>query len=441
MRFPGQTRVFILLVTTLLALSPSLFAEPNIRGVEKKEVKAVDPALTVLAGVFYIPRQIVDGTLYGVGKTVEVVSDKEFIEKVKDILYLYERKLLWFPIVGYASGFRPTYGGGLYYKDGGKQALFRATMYDAHYWSVSLKGSHTQDIGWASWKNSLLGAVETKNDRRFYGIGADPHNDPRSAFIAQNEYGVYTENRRKFQWGSGLESRDGTYSLDYLGFLQRRGFKSDGDGSNDLEDIFDVSRIPGFQNPVSQIYDELSFTYDTRKNKKMMSSGFRGEIYGGFSNGLAKNKSDLFRTGFDASGFIPVHRPDQLIVPRLVLDVVENLDDTEIPFSEYPRHHTFRGLSRREQIRSERVSMVPSIEYQWPISHMLAGHIFFDSLIVGPRLSEFSWHNGIWAAGAGVDVHYMGHELARVELAGGSTGIYLSVTIGKPLRSNHRADW
>ena len=441
----GTFRNYFLCLILCLSLSFPLFAETksnqNTRGIETRETKTWDAPLTLLAGVFYVPRQITDGSMYGSGKIVEALTDEDFIRRVKDILYIYEEKLLWFPLVGYASGFRPSYGGGLYYKDGGIRSLFRGSIHDAHYWSLSLKNTYVQDIGWASWESSLLGLVETKNDKRFYGIGTDPRNDPRNTFLAHHEYGTYTENRRKIQWSTKLESPGGNYEVKYLGFLQRRGFKSYGDGRNDLEDIFDVSRIPGFNHPVSQIYDEISFVYDTRKNQKMLTQGFRGEIFGGFSNGLAKNKSDLFRTGFDAAGFIPVVKPNRLIVPRLVFDMVENLDSTPIPFSEYPRHHTFRGLSNREQILNERVSMVPSLEYQWPLSHMLAAHIFFDSLIVGPRVSEFSWHHGIWAAGAGLDIHYFEHELGRNELAGGSEGFYVSVSIGKPLRTNGRADW
>ncbi len=413
----------------------------SIRGVERQESHIYDPALSLFSWVLYLPRQIVDATLYGGGKTAEVLSDKDFIEKVKDILYIYKRKLLWFPMVGYASGYRITYGGGLLWKDGGFQSLFRGMVHDAHYWSLSLKNTYSKELGWSVWKSSLLGALETKDDRRFYGLGAAPGTDPRNTFLANNDFGAYTEERRKIQWSTGLFTPDEKYGITYLGSIQRKGFDPHGRGEDELSEIFDVSKIPGFSQPVKQLYNELAFEVDTRSNKKQISSGFRGEIYGGFSNGIGGDRSDMFRTGFDAAAFIPVIKEDRVIVPRLTMDLVENLNSTPIPFSEYPRQFHFRGVGGREMIKSDRVSFVPSIEYQWPLSHMLTGSIFFDTIIVGPRFFEPSWHHGIWAAGVGLNIHIKEHEIGRVELAGGSEGFQVAVTLGTPLKSNHRKDW
>lgn len=440
-------KFFIFALLAALSFSSAAFAaetDPktdNIRGVERPESNTLDPALNFFSWVLYIPRQITDVTLYAAGRSAEFLSDKEFIERVKDILYLYKRDLLWFPIVGFHSGFRPVYGAGLYYKEKGYRALLRGTMYDAHYWSGSFKNSYTHDIGWGVWKSSLLGVLENKNDRRFYGIGADPKNDPRNTFLADNDYGVYTENRRKLQWSTGVSNPSETYGVTYLGSVQRRAFRPEGTGHNDLRDIMDVSRIPGFSDPVSTLYNELSFVVDTRKQKRMLSPGFYGEIYGGFSNGIGGHDSDLIRYGFNAAGFIPVIKKDRLLVPRIFVDQVDRLDNVAIPFSEYPRQQHFRGVSSREILRSERVTVVPSIEYQWPISHMFAGHIFFDLLTVGPHYGNLQWDHSLWAAGAGIDLNLANREIGRLELAGGSEGFQATVTLGKPLKTNHRKDW
>lgn len=437
--------VFLLGLMGFFAATPWASAayenETSLRGIVAEDSDFLTPVTTALSVITYVPLKIIDGSLYAGGHTAAYLSDEDFIRKVKDILYLYEDRLLWFPMVSYASGFRPAYGGGLYYKGDSWTALGRAEIHDSNYWSYSLKSTYVRPVRWGEWKNTLMAVTEQKDDRRFYGLGADPRDDHRNTFIGEHDYGVYTETRKKLQWSSSVYTPPKTFGVTYLGYLQRRSFEDHGHDNNDVREVFDHTRIPGFDAPVKQLYNELSAVWDTRDEKHMLSPGFRSEIYSGLSAGLGKHNANLFRTGFDAAGFIPTIKEDRLIVPRLVTDMVENINDDPIPFSEYPRHQTFRGTSSREIIRSERVSLVPSLEYQWPISHALAGHLFYDMLFVGPDAGSIRWHEGLWAAGIGVDFHYFSRELGRAELAFGSEGFQASITFGSPLRTNHRKDW
>ncbi len=415
--------------------------EISLRGAEQEETKFLDPLGTTVSAITYIPRKIADGALYVTGHTAAKLSDKDFIERVKDILYLYDNKILWYPIVEYSSGFRPVYGAGIQYKEEGLRLGAKATQFDSNYWSYSVRPSYQFYTPLGEWKNSVLAVMEKKDDRRFYGLGADPHNDSRNVFVGTNDYGVYTESRRKLQWESSLYRPDRSLGVTYLGYYQRRSFEDHGRGINDVREVFDHSQIPGFDAPVKQLYNELAIEFDTRDQKKILAPGFRSEIYSGISAGLGKHNANLFRAGFDTAAFIPVVMEDRLLVPRVVADMVEDTNGEAIPFSEYPRHHSFRGVSNREIIRSERVSLVPSIEYQWPLSHMFSGHIFFDTLFVGPRMGGIRWHEGLWAAGIGTDFHLFKNELARTELAFGSEGVQVTMRIGAPLKTNHRKDW
>jgi hypothetical protein len=445
-QIPRHLKIFLSgFFLAAFTLHPILHAayeeEISLRGAEREETRFLDPFAATGSALTYLPRKILDGSLYLTGHTAAKLSDKDFIEKVKDILYIYERKLLWYPVVEYASGFRPAYGAGLLYKDEGLRISAKAMAHDSNYWSYSVKPSYLTYTPLGEWRNSVLAVVEKKNDRRFYGIGADPRNDHRSAFVGQNDYGVYTETRKKIQWESSLYKPDRSLGLTYLGYYQRRSFDDHGYGINDVREVFNHSLIPGFDAPVKQLYNELALEIDTRDQKKILAPGFRSELYSGISAGFGKHDANLFRTGFDVAGFIPVVKEDRLFVPRVTADLVENINDKPIPFSEYPRHHTFRGVSSREIIRSERVSIVPSIEYQWPLSHMFSGHVFLDSLFVGPRAEGIRWHEGLWATGFGVDFHLFKNELARAEMAFGSEGFQAMITIGAPLKTNHRKDW
>lgn len=415
--------------------------EVSLRGLEKAESRFLDPLGTAVSGVTYIPRKAVDGSLYLTGRMAAELSDPDFIRRVKDILYFYDEKFMWYPIVDYASGFRAAYGAGLNFKHKSWRVNSRAVLHDSNYYSYSSKIKYSRNLGSLDWDTALLAVAEKKDDRRFYGIGADPRRDSRNTFVGENDYGIYTENRKKLQWESSLYNADHSLGISYLGYYQRRQFDDHGSGANDVREVFDHSRIPGFDAPVRQIYNELALDLDTRNQKKILSPGFKSEVYSGISAGLGKHNANLLRTGFDAAGFIPVIRENRLLIPRLSADLVENLNEVEIPFSEYSRQLNFRGTSGREIIRSERISMVPSIEYQFPLSHIFSANIFYDTLFVGPRVGSIRWNEGLWAAGAGLNFHYLKHELARIELAGGSEGFQVRITVGAPLKTNHRKDW
>ncbi len=440
-----NTLNFVLVFSIIFSGSPSLFAEattPNVRGIEQEETKTLDTTLAALSAGLYLPRKLVDGTFFGAAKTAKVVSDPDFIRKVEDILYIYKRDLAWFPTFSWQSGYRPNYGAGIYYSKNGVKSLTRFSLNDSDYYSFSTKASYTQYFGRVKWKTSVAGLYEKRDDRRFYGIGSSPMADTRNVFLSPEDFGVFTEERRKLEWSSSIYPAE-KWGFTYLGYYQRRGLLASGKGDNDLRDRFRVSAIQGFNNaPITQIYNELSFKVDTRDNDKMISRGFRSEVYSGISVGLENNDSDFVRFGADVAAFIPVIKENRVLVPRIVFNGVNEFDDRNpIPFTEFPRNRTFRGVSDKDLIRSDKLAFVPSLEYQWPLSHVLSGHIFIDTLIVGPTISDLGWDDGLWAAGVGVDFHYREREFGRAQFAVGSEGFQFTFTIGTPLRSNSRSDW
>lgn len=413
---------------------------PNLRGLEKEEKRGLDPARNTASAVLYVPKQLLNGMLYGTAETADYTTDPEFIRKVKDILYLYKRKLAWFPVLDYASGFRPSYGAGLYYKEKNFRSIFLGSLHDANHWELRARSSYIHNLDNFSWKTSLGGVLERKDDNRFYGIGADPKNDPRNRFLADADYGVFTAEKRRIEWKTRFSNTDNRWKFGYMGYYQRQDFEEQGRGNKDMRDIMDLTLVPGFQTnaPVTQIYDELFLILDTRNKKKIIAPGFHGEIFSGIANGLGNNESDFIRAGMDAAVFIPTIREDRVIIPRVVTNIIEEVDHQPIPFSEYTRHSSFRGISSREWVANDNASIVPSLEYQWPLSHFLSGHLFADYLATGKNLGKLEWDNGLWAAGFGVDFHYFDREFCRLQFAGGSQGFQVTVTIGNPLQKNAR---
>lgn len=441
-------KIIVYLFVSTFFLSPDLLLADevssltNTRGVLREESYSSDVPRSLLSAGLYLPKQALNVGIYGVGKVVKTVSDEEFIETVKDILYLYERDLLWFPVVDYASGFRPEYGAGLYYTNGKLKSLARFSVHDSDYWDYFLKTSYKISLDRVFVESYVLGRLEKKDDLRYHGIGGDPEDDPRNRFISltDQDYGVFTQERKKIEWGTSVYAPSKLWQLKYMGFYERRNFENSGVGHNDLEDVFDLTSIPGFtEGPLAQIYNEISFAMDTRNNKKLISPGLRAEGYYGLSAGLRNNDADVWKTGVDLMGFIPVYKENRVLVPRIMLDYVGDLGNSYVPFTEFTRHKTFRGTSDRDWVRSDRASAMYSLEYQWPLTHNLAGHLFVDYVAVGRNFGSLDWDDGIWAAGAGFDLRVYSREIGRLQFSGGSEGFQFKFTVGKPFAKNTRS--
>jgi len=422
---------------------PAAHAEDySARGLVDDELRARSLPQSALAGLFLLPRYVTDGTLYGMERTAAYVSNPDFVRKVKDILYIIEPDLMWYPVVDYASGFRPTYGAGLRYKKGPFDFKVSGNAYDSELWSLGFESKYRFYTSGGMLVFKLGGLLEHKDDLRFSGFGGDPKNDPRNAFFSDEDQGTFSQDKRKIEWRLSYEHA-GALNLHYSGLIQRRSFKPFGDDDDDLREVFELSLIPGLTagTPVSETYHELAVEVDTRQNRELVTPGFRTEVYSGISAGLGENESNTLRVGADVSGYIKTFHKDRLLIPRLSVDIVEDLNDEPIPFSNYPRQQIFRGVSSREWIRMDEVSTVLSLEYQWRISPIFSAHVFYDYLAVGKTLSSIQWDDGPWAVGAGLDFHYRSKEWARVELAAGSEGFQAKLSIGMPVRSNARTDW
>jgi len=423
-----------------LALPSAKASQPNVRGTEQDEAYLSDPLRTLMAGVVYLPRQVMNGTFYGAGEAASFLSDPEFIEKVEDILYLYKHELAWFPIVNLTSGFRPEYGVGWYHNNQqDHRGLVKATMSDADFWSLSLKSTYYRYYGEMLFESTFFANLEKQDDMRFSGIGSNPKDDIRNRFLSGDDYGVFTEDRRQVGWKASFYPEK-KWGLTYLGYFERRAVKTKGHQNQDLEDVLNLSSVPGVfeSSPVNYFYNEVSAHVDTRNNKLLISPGWRGEVYTGIAAAIGGSDADLFKTGFDVAVFIPTIKEDRVIVPRVVFDLVEDIGSDPIPFNYFAHHPTFRGLSSREYFYNDSASVVPSIEYLWPLNHMFSGHLFFDYLAVGPTVGEIDWGDGAWASGLGFDFHYFERVLANIEIAGGSEGLQISFKFGVPLRFNKR---
>jgi len=372
------------------------------------------------------------------GYSAGILGDPELIAQVEDFFYIVDDKLGWYPGVVFSSGLTPLYGLNLFYKAGSGHATWDGAYNNDDQWRTGVELSYMRP----SWNTVLSGRIERDNDQVFFGIGTDPINDVRSFFLpdASAGQGNFFQRRAYVRLETSLRFAE-FWDLVYTTALQRRQIKEPATGTKRLSAVFDVASLPGGQETINQSYNELALRFDTRQDDKRITPGVFLESYSGLSEGLGNDAMRLWRVGGEADIFVPIIRQNRFLVPRLLIDGIINLNDgTPIPFTEYPRHPLFRGVSSRKIIRADRWSLQSSLEYQWPLTPTFLGHLFTDYLMVGHDPSDFSTKDAVWAAGLGILLHQDQADLGEVQITTGSEGIRLLLSVGFATNSGRRLD-
>lgn len=420
----------------------------DIRGLEHKEKKAGDSFRRISSGILFPFRQAFNGLFFIAGKSAAFIIEKDIVSKVENMIYFYEAEEIkagWYPVLAYSSGPRFSLGAGLFYKNTLLNTSLKSYWGGRDYWGSGFKAALTFSLGQTAWEPVFRFDWVQKDEFEFYGFGPEPQKDSRNPYLIETSdpFGVFTQERRSLLLQTPVTLSDHWY-VHHLILYQMRKLKNGGHEGASIGDVFDLSLLPGgnFSDPVEQIYNEIDVAYDSRDLQKIFSTGWKVEGYGGISKGVGDDRSVFARCGGEITVFLRIIKPGRFLIPKVAMDMTENLkDDIEIPFIEYPRHHAFRGVSSKKIIRSDNWSVMPSLEYQWPLNHFMAGHIFFDYLAVGPYLREIGWRNGLYVFGTGLDIHGRDREIGRFLVAYGSEGFHLLFSLGLPTLSNSRKDW
>ncbi|MBN2001071.1 hypothetical protein JW935_26230 [candidate division KSB1 bacterium] len=411
-----------------------------LRGLEKQKTNpAVLERLWFL--VSYMPHYIKQGMQFASGYAERFVDDPTLFNNIEEFFYTRDKRFRWYPIANINSSYQPRIGIDLTFRKNNFETMLRTKFSDRYKYSIESRLSY-QFEAYPIWRLSIGALLDNNNDRRFFGFGAVP--DPQSGeyFLENphNNFGVYQQLRRKIQIVSGirLSSRWACYLAS--SFQQRR--LADIPGNvNAIGRVFDISRLPGMQRPVQQFYNEIWGRFDTRNEQLYISPGHRIEGYIGYSRGFQTDHSAFMRGGLYYIGNYAIIQKNRFLTPRLVFDFTQNLASNPIPFCEYPRHPSFRGVSQRKILRADNFSLVPSLEYQWPLSFNLNGHLFMDVLLVSNKLTKFNFEKTPWAIGIGTDFHAVDEELARAEIAYGTEGIRLLFHFGFENLVQDRSEW
>jgi hypothetical protein len=210
-----------------------------------------------------------------------------------------------------------------------------------------------------------------------------------------------------------------------------------------LEKVYDTARLPGAATPSRQVYNELAVMWDTRTLRGNPSPGVAATGYMGVSLGVGGDESRSSRTGGDLAVYLPLWRPDRLLVPRIALDALRNLNEA-VPFSfmTYPRQLPFRNVNTAiTLLRQDDVVANASLEYQWPLSRALTAGLFTQGIFVGPSVDKMAVEHAPWDAGLKVELHTSDAPVLMVWAAYGSQGLYVWFQMGVVDKTNDRWRW
>ncbi len=413
----------------------------HLRGLKKEETRGYEMGRKLLAGFTFLPRQVLYGIRYTSGYGAKLLSDPIWVRQIENVLYFDdEQHLGWYPLVDITSSYRPRIGLSLFYQKQRMEALVRGNFAASTKYMMESLFLRQYRSGQSEWRSTLSFLLEKDDDREFHGIGKQPLTDPRSHFreSRHSESGSFIQKRHKVQWINAIHTPTPIHFL-LTAFYQKRVVK-DVKNDENLASIFNLGELFGLGKH-ENIYQEIAVYYDTRKRDTYIAPGTRFGVYAGYVRGINNDPQRLRRWGAEWFARIPVIHQNRILIPRIVFDAISPVGSSPIAFTEYPRHPTFRGVSARMLLRNDRFSMVPSLEYQWPLSFNLNGHVFIDYLLVSDSALEFSMVNSPWAIGLGADFHGMQSVLATGYMAIGSEGIRFLFTLGLPMLSSERSNW
>jgi len=411
----------------------------NLRGIEREEKYADEFWRKPVNVLLFFPRNTTGGFLYFTGRGAYHATNPELIAKIEKFLYFYDRRLGWHPLLMLDSDLLPEAGAKGFYRSKRFSSSLRGTYTNSEKWKGNSEFQWLNNSGIIHW-DAVLSAQISKRDRKFYGIGKNPLSDPRSNFDPNTveEMGIFVQRRERIQFKIRIHNNRLWEYLLKSYFQNRELLNSELDGLP-FDNIFDSNTLPGGKLYQSRetYYSEIALRLNKMNLKLLQSSWINLEFYSGYL-GSVENDGELLRAGTEFSISTPVLKQNRIVTTHMALNIIENLNDKiPVPFTEYPLHPCFRGVSEHSILRTDNISLVPTVEYNWKLTHNIGGFLFTDFLLVSETINNLSVENAPWAAGIGIQLSSQGH----VFLAYGSEGIRASLSIGADFGKNDRLEW
>jgi hypothetical protein len=263
-------------------------------------------------------------------------------------------------------------------------------------------------------KLGVRGGWQRQPDARFHGIGED---SSRSGYI------TYGQDIGRAELSLSFDPRGPLFS-GWGGAWVRRSF---------------FGGAPSERGSVELVYNEVQAGVDTLRvtspyvDAGAPSTGTAVSVFAGWAQGVEGDPTRYLRYGVDAIRYFDLYLGDRVLVLKGHLEGVAG-DRDRIPFTDLPRlggSALLRGhLPGRFQ---DRVAVLGSAEYHWPVWAEMQGFLFVDAgrvlgaaadLAPGPltaRAPKLGY-------GGGLEVVDQGRFRLRAQAAGSDDGLYLQLS-------------
>ncbi|MFH1875142.1 MAG: BamA/TamA family outer membrane protein [Pseudomonadota bacterium] len=377
-----------------------------------------------------LPGYVLRGAVFPIEYGFRKMEEHRVFNRLADFMSNEDKTIWVYPIIEGGAG--SSFGGGVgtkftnLFNDGYQfSATYRIHINLDQYASLMLG----KENAFSLWNRPFSFAVEANFKRQlgedFYGIGNNSQRSNQTEF-ADNDI----ETLFKLGW----EVLSNFHVEPRIGFcFGHTGPKKHG-GHPSIQTVFPLADLPGFNRWVDYLKTGLRIAHDTRDNKNRPRIGGERAVTYNYYQFLGDGKYSFNSYEFEVSQYIPLWRPGVVLALYNTWVFEQQIKGSRIPFyrlAALDAWHMLRGFDRGRFLDSS--SVIFNVEYYFPISGVIEGMFFYDTGRVFDGITNFSFADFKYSAGAGLNFHLFNLDLVRLRVAYGGEGINVIIGVTKSL--------
>ncbi|MFT3694706.1 MAG: hypothetical protein QM831_16270 [Kofleriaceae bacterium] len=347
----------------------------------------------------------------------------QIVQTVKDVLTNDAGTIGVYPDASFETAFGASIGAHAFFKklwDDNDSVTISAKTGGAYRYAAEAKLDNPR-VGNGPMYLKARVRFEDNTNLFFGGIGNNPYIQGMNLSVFDSSFGTrFSQKRFLTSLGAGVDLGNHV-KLGGTAIYNHRTFGPAADGSSDpsIETVYNTATLPGFDKGFDDLELTADLEVDTRDVPGPAQHGFLGRAFGGW--GSIVDHPTYGHYGAELMYFITPWLPERTFVVRGVLEGIRDNND-DVPFTELPRlgGAAFLRGYLTDQFR-DKIATVGTIEYRYPIHHMLEGALFVDVGKVGRTLdavygTKDDWHFGY---GGAFILHTKTSNLIRLDVAWG----------------------